>query len=124
VSQAAEDDKWGRASGCTFVEDTCLNEDGLVTSSNSPFFCSPDSSSEEISGYTDDLTRKASCAIHQFDNSLPVEYQYFKKTDTEIKGATLGGGDADLDYCPVYATKRPLTYDPPLPSYRQEGSKD
>jgi hypothetical protein len=124
VSQAAEADNWGRASGCTFVEDTCLNEDGLVTSSNSPFFCSPDSSNEEISGCTDDLTRKASCAIYQFDNSLPVEYQYFKNTDTEMIGATLGGGDADLDYCPVYNAKTPLTDDPPLPSCKQEERKD
>ena len=124
VSQAAEADSWGRASGCKFVEDTCLNEDSQVTSLNSPFFCSPNSLSNDVSGCTDDLSRKASCAIYQFDDSLPVEYQYFKNSDNELMGTLLGGRDADLDYCPVYTSEVPLPDAYPHPSCREEESKN
>lgn len=95
---------WGRGAGCSFVEDTCIGEDGQVPPSNKPFFCNaaPKLTSkglvQEVSGCTPDLSRKAACSLGQYDTELPPEYQYFGLT----YGGTVGGSDPFIDYCPTY----------------------
>ena len=96
---------WGRGAGCSFVEETCIGEDGQVSPTNTPFFCNsvpktnPSGLVEEINGCTADMSRKAACSLGQYDLELPPEYQYFVLT----YGATVGGNDPFIDYCPTYA---------------------
>ena len=96
---------WGRGAGCSFVEDTCIGEDGQVPPSNKPFFCNaaPKTTTrglvkQEVDGCTPDLSRKATCSLGQYDTELPSEYQYFGLT----YGGTVGGDDPFIDYCPTY----------------------
>ncbi|KAL3942744.1 MAG: hypothetical protein SGBAC_003119 [Bacillariaceae sp.] len=96
---------WGRGSGCSFVNDTCIGEHGQVPPRNAPFFCneipSPQKSRTaalDIHGCTPDLSRKATCSIGQYEHELPPQFQYFNET----YGANVGGSDPFLDYCPVY----------------------
>jgi len=53
---------------------------------------------QEIDGCTPDLSRKAACALGQYDSALPKEYQYFGS----LYGGTVGGDDPFIDYCPTY----------------------
>jgi Leishmanolysin len=103
LSRASLSAGWGRAAGCAFVEETCI-EDGQVPSKFSSFFCNeaPSAGADaltDIHGCTTDMTRKASCSIDRYEGALPPEYQYFN-----LKyGANVGGTDPFMDYCPVYA---------------------
>ena len=91
---AAEPDKWGRASGCSFVDRKCISdEEGLHSSDD--FFCSVPQSE----GCTDDMTGKASCSVAEYSHVLPNEYQYFPNP-------RLGGLDSDLDFCPTFVGKQ------------------
>jgi len=91
---AAEPDKWGRASGCSFVDKKCFShEEGPQKSDG--FFCSVPQSE----GCTDDMTGKASCTIAEYSHALPIEYQYFANP-------ALGGHDSDLDFCPTFVGKQ------------------
>jgi len=97
---------WGRGAGCTFVNDTCINEYGDVPPQNAPFFCNEVSDDpipglsmpQNIHGCTPDLSRKAKCSIGQYDLDLPKAYQYFNST----YGSDVGGSDTLMDFCPVY----------------------
>ncbi|KAG7344335.1 leishmanolysin-like protease [Nitzschia inconspicua] len=95
---------WGRGSGCSFVNDTCISANGEVPPRNAPFFCneistSPLSLSQDIHGCTPDLSRKATCSIGQYNLDLPPAYQYFNST----YGSDVGGSDTFMDFCPIYA---------------------
>jgi len=97
---------WGRGSGCSFVNDTCITEHGQVPPKNAPFFCNEIPSQQksrkaarDIHGCTPDLSRKATCSIGQYEHELPLQFQYFNDT----YGANVGGSDPFLDYCPVYS---------------------
>lgn len=104
LSRASLSVGWGRAAGCEFVDDTCIqSEDGQVPSTFNSFFCNQaprdSSASVDIQGCTTDLSRKASCSMDSYDGELPPEYQYFS-----VKyGSNVGGTDPFMDYCPVYA---------------------
>lgn len=105
LSRASLSAGWGRAAGCEFVEQTCVNAmDGQVPSSFNSFFCNeiPVGTSEfgytDIHGCTTDLTRKASCSIGHYEGELPPAYQYFNFK----YGSNVGGADPFMDYCPVY----------------------
>lgn len=95
---------WGRRAGCSFVNNTCIDENGQVPPENAQFFCDnvPTTQSrsvaESISGCTADLSRKAVCSMAQYDYDLPPEFQYFKST----YGTDVGGNDPFFDYCPTY----------------------
>ena len=95
---------WGRAAGCSFVNDTCVGEYGEIAEANNQFFCnevvSPRQGKiiDEIHGCSPDMTRKAACSMSQYDWELPQEYQYFNFT----LGSNVGGSEPLLDYCPVY----------------------
>lgn len=107
LSRASLSAGWGRAAGCDFVEQTCVNaNDGQVPSSFNSFFCNEISLetaelgyTSDIHGCTTDLTRKASCSIGHYDGELPPAYQYFNFK----YGSNVGGADPFMDYCPVYA---------------------
>ena len=107
LSRASLSAGWGRAAGCEFVEQTCVNaDDGQVPSSFNSFFCNeiPFEAAEsgdtsDIHGCTTDLTRKASCSIGLYEGELPPAYQYFNFKH----GSNVGGVDPYMDYCPVYA---------------------
>jgi hypothetical protein len=91
---------WGRGAGCSFVNDTCIAENGEVPPQNAPFFCNEVPStgfsvSQNINGCTPDLSRKATCSIGQYDLALPPAYQYFNST----YGADVGGSDGYMDFC-------------------------
>lgn len=96
---------WGRAAGCDFVEETCIQaDDGQVPSKFSSFFCNQapaDGSgyTSDIHGCTIDLSRKASCSLDSYEGELPPAYQYFNF----MYGANVGGTDPFMDYCPVFA---------------------
>ena len=99
LSRATLSASWGRGSGCDFVERTCI-ADGEVPSSLDSFFCNDSASSiTNIHGCTNDISRKASCALGQYDDPLPLAYQYFNST----LGPNVGGNDPFLDFCPVYS---------------------
>mmetsp|Transcript_26174 Transcript_26174/g.39626 ORF Transcript_26174/g.39626 Transcript_26174/m.39626 type:complete len:1029 (+) Transcript_26174:96-3182(+) len=101
TGRAAYSTGWGRGAGCPFVNEACLTNDGLVSSSNEPFFCnevSGDTNGNGIQGCSPDITRKAVCSMAQYDAEIPTEYQYFDA----ILGPNVGGGDPLMDYCPVY----------------------
>ena len=97
---------WGRGAGCSFVNDTCINEFGDVPPQNAPFFCNEVfddpipgfPAAQNIHGCTPDLSRKAKCSIGQYDLDLPEAYQYFNST----YGSRVGGSDILMDFCPVY----------------------
>ena len=96
---------WGRGAGCSFVNDTCINENGEVPPQNAPFFCNEVPStgfsmSANIHGCTPDLSRKATCSIGQYDLDLPPAYQYFNST----YGADVGGSDSLMDFCVSLST--------------------
>lgn len=107
LSRASLSAGWGRAAGCDFVEQTCVNaNDGQVPSTFDSFFCNeiPAETAEigftsDIHGCTTDLTRKASCSIGHYEGELPTAYQYFNFK----YGSNVGGADPFMDYCPVYA---------------------
>ena len=91
---------WGRGAGCSFVNDTCITENGEVPPQNAPFFCNEVPStgfsmSQNINGCTPDLSRKATCSIGQYELALPPAYQYFNST----YGADVGGSDSFMDFC-------------------------
>jgi Leishmanolysin len=107
LSRASFAAGWGRAAGCNFVEQTCVNaDDGQVPTNFNSFFCNEVAVESAESGYTSDirgcttdLTRKASCSVDHYGGELPPAYQYFN-----VKyGANVGGSDPFMDYCPVYA---------------------
>ena len=85
LSRASVAAGWGRAAGCDFVEETCIQaDDGQVPPQYDSFFCNqaPDESqtqgyASDIHGCTPDFTRKASCSLGSYDGELPPEYQYF-----------------------------------------------
>ena len=107
LSRASLAAGWGRAAGCEFVEETCIQAtNGQVPPRFNSFFCNqaaPDDDEEgfasEIHGCTPDLSRKASCALGSYEGELPPEYQYFNF----MYGANVGGNDPFMDYCPVYS---------------------
>jgi Leishmanolysin len=105
LSRAASASGWGRAAGCDFVEQQCINAEGQVPERFQDSFCShsPEVDDEGfafgIDGCTPDLTKKASCSIELYQGELPSEYQYFNGT----YGSNVGGRDALMDYCPVFA---------------------
>jgi Leishmanolysin len=105
LSRASLAAGWGRAAGCDFVEETCIQaSDGQVPSKFNSFFCNQAPSEEagfssDIQGCTPDLSRKASCSLGRYEGELPPEYQYFNF----VYGADVGGNDPFMDYCPVYA---------------------
>ncbi len=104
LSRTTYSASWGRAAGCSFVNDTCVSEYGEIAEANTQFFCNQVASSrqgeiiDEIHGCSPDLTRKAACSMSQYDWELPREYQYFNFT----LGSNVGGSEPLLDYCPVY----------------------
>lgn len=102
LSRATSAASWGRAAGCDFVEQTCIH-DGEVPPEYESFFCNTKAHvqdgdfSADIHGCTSDLSRKASCSLHELDaSSLPDAYQYFENLP-------IGGNDPFGDFCPVYA---------------------
>ena len=103
LSRSAYPDGWGRGTGCHFVEDTCIDNDGSVPDANVGLFCNSTPVSKgsilEIQGCSPDMTRKATCNIALYDSELPSPYQYFGLT----AGPSVGGNEAFLDYCPVYS---------------------
>ena len=107
LSRASLSAGWGRAAGCDFVEQTCVNaNDGQVPASFNSFFCNEVTAEIAESGYTSDIhgcttdmTRKASCSIDRYEGELPPAYQYFNYK----YGSNVGGADPYMDYCPVYA---------------------
>ena len=107
LSRASLAAGWGRAAGCKFVEETCIQaDDGQVPPQYDSFFCNQAPSEMQTTGYaseihgcTPDFTRKASCTLGSYDGELPPEYQYF----SYIYGANVGGSDPFMDYCPVYS---------------------
>jgi hypothetical protein len=104
LSRAAPPSGWGRAAGCDFVEQPCVNADGQVPAKFQDSFCTHRPSLDDegyasgIDGCTTDLTKKASCSIELYQGDLPREYQYFNFT----YGSNVGGRDPLMDYCPVY----------------------
>jgi hypothetical protein len=105
LSRASLSAGWGRAAGCDFVEQTCVNaNDGQVPSSFNSFFCNDipveaAGYTSDIHGCTTDLTRKASCSIGHYEVEIPPAYQYFSFK----YGSNVGGADPFMDYCPIYA---------------------
>ena len=99
-SRAYSADTWGRGAGCDFVNKPCIEKGKKVSTKNSKFFCSkrPDDNNGGVKfdGCTNDLLSKAVCDVTEFTKELPREYQYFNFEK-------MGGFDADLDYCPIYA---------------------
>eukprot|EP00551_Chaetoceros_affinis_P007241 CAMPEP_0203670872 /NCGR_PEP_ID=MMETSP0090-20130426/6833_1 /ASSEMBLY_ACC=CAM_ASM_001088 /TAXON_ID=426623 /ORGANISM="Chaetoceros affinis, Strain CCMP159" /LENGTH=1032 /DNA_ID=CAMNT_0050535845 /DNA_START=281 /DNA_END=3379 /DNA_ORIENTATION=+ len=93
-SRAYSADVWGRGAGCGFVNNRCLNHEGKISKANLKFFCNGREKSQY--GCTDDISGKAQCNMVQFDAPLPAEFQYFGR------GVSVGGPDADLDYCPIF----------------------
>jgi len=134
---------WGRGAGCPFVNEKCVMGNGKIRSGNSAFFCDdpkglpslspvdvprgslrerdsllPHVPEEEWSGCTFDMLRKASCALAQYSEQLPEEFQYFKQSSSFLKRlttsdiASVAGTEPSLDYCPVY--------DPPISAEANE----
>jgi len=105
LSRAAHASGWGRAAGCDFVEEPCINEDGQVPPSFADSFCdrSPEMDTggyaNTIDGCTPDLSKKAACSLDVYKGELPNEYQYFHFT----LGSNIGGSDPFMDYCPTYS---------------------
>ena len=115
LSRAAFPAIWGRAAGCAFVEEPCIQPNGQVVSGSDELFCNSLSTIDNqgfvtsLDGCSPDLTRKAACTMSQYDGELPPEYQYFTMT----YGSNVGGQDPFMDYCPVYnGLKNGLCSDP------------
>jgi len=89
VTSAAEPDTWGRAVGCSFVNDQCIAQPNNEPTSE--FFCAQ--SHQE--GCSDDMLGKAVCSMVIYNNDLPFEYRYFDNH-------AIGGGDPGLDFCPSF----------------------
>lgn len=88
-ASAAEPDSWGRAMGCSFVNDQCISKpNGQPTSD---LFCAQ--SHQE--GCSDDMMGKAECSMVIYSNDLPFEYRYFDNP-------AIGGVDPGLDFCPSF----------------------
>jgi hypothetical protein len=105
LSRASLAAGWGRAAGCEFVEEPCIDESGKVPPRYEQFFCdqapSTDTTgfSKDIHGCSVDFSRKATCSLGRYEGELPPEYQYF----SFLYGANVGGNDPYVDYCPVYS---------------------
>ncbi|KAL7567736.1 hypothetical protein ACA910_012069 [Epithemia clementina (nom. ined.)] len=115
LSRAAFPAIWGRAAGCAFVEEPCIQPNGQVVSGSNEIFCNSLSNIDSqgyvttLDGCTPDLTHKAACTMSQYDGELPAQYQYFSMT----YGSNVGGQDPFMDYCPVYnGLKNGLCSDP------------
>ena len=115
LSRAALPAIWGRAAGCAFVEEPCIQPNGQVVSGSDSLFCNSLSNIDDqgyvttLDGCTPDLTRKAACTMNQYDGELPPQYQYFSLT----YGSNVGGLDPFMDYCPVFnGLKNGLCSDP------------
>lgn len=91
VTRSAEPDLWGRASGCEFVEENCLEADKEIPTFNE-YFCTESRSR----GCTDDMRGKARCRVGEYFDLIPEEYRYFNENPY------IGGIDPYLDFCPVY----------------------
>lgn len=105
LSRAASPPGWGRAAGCDFVDQPCINAEGQVPVPFQDTFCNErpavdaDGFATDLSGCTPDLTKKAACSIERYDGALPSAYQYFNGT----YGSNVGGRDPLMDYCPVFS---------------------
>jgi Leishmanolysin len=102
LSRASLAPSWGRGSGCAFVEETCIGQDGQVPQRLDSLFCnnaprgvSQPGFATDIDGCTPDLLRKAACSMGQYEGELPAQYQYFNGT----YGSNIGGSDPFMDYC-------------------------
>lgn len=68
LSRAAEAVNWGRGAGCSFVNETCI-QNGLVPQNFDAFFCNDlQTWVTNIHGCTFDLARKAACALGRYDS--------------------------------------------------------
>jgi Leishmanolysin len=101
LSRASLAPSWGRGSGCGFVEERCLDQDGQVAQRFDSMFCnnaprvSQPGFAADIDGCTPDLLRKAACSMGQYAGEIPAQYQYFNGT----YGSNIGGSDPFMDYC-------------------------
>uniref|UniRef100_A0A7R9WA24 Leishmanolysin-like peptidase n=1 Tax=Pseudictyota dubia TaxID=2749911 RepID=A0A7R9WA24_9STRA len=82
---------FGHGLGCSFVAGPCV-VDGQVPPASRGVFCGP---SEPEIGCSPDHRMVAACDLVVYNQDLPKKFRYFDD-------AKVGGGLAQLDYCPAY----------------------
>merc|ERR1719491_2213814 len=80
---------WGYQSGCDFVQEKCV-VNGVVSSSSAGVFCA----TPDEYGCSVDHSAVAKCVVREYPNNLPQEFQYFDDPRQ--------GGQIQHDYCPTY----------------------
>ena len=103
VSRSSFGSSWGRGAGCSFVNNKCVDETGVINRNNEQFFCDQrrgrSNLLNEIHGCSSDYSKKAVCSLMDYEGSdeiIPEPYQYFGNN----YGPQWGGIDPDLEYCP------------------------
>jgi hypothetical protein len=86
---AADSVSFGLGAGCPFVEDSCIDAAGGLTTSTRGIFCNNSFETCDPS-----YKSKASCNL-DFNRNVPKEYEYFQKEPTWV------GTVDQYDYCPV-----------------------
>jgi hypothetical protein len=88
----AEGLTWGLRKGCSFLEEKCIDRGSgsPLFGTDQGYFCTASGQK----GCTADRLSKGACGMTEYDQALPVPFQYFSSN------AAKGGVLEELDYCP------------------------